>query len=127
LAEDSTRTEISELSSLGLVQMTRKRTRESLEHILCVTCPTCLRRGSIKSFATVMYDLFRGIQRAAQFYPWEGILISTSPKLVDYIQAHGAMRIKELSVAIGKPIELNASERYSEEHYDILPLSTRKG
>jgi len=59
LEKDHARTSISEVSSLGLVEMTRKRTRESLEHVLCGTCPTCEGRGTIKTAETVCYEIFR--------------------------------------------------------------------
>src|SRR5690606_7356617 len=66
LERDHAKTQISGVSALGLVEMTRKRTRESLEHILCEPCPTCLGRGSLKTAETVCYEIFREIMRAAR-------------------------------------------------------------
>lgn len=125
LAKDSVRTEISELSSLGLVQMTRKRTRESLEHILCVTCPLCQRRGSIKSYATVCYDIFRELRRVAESYPWPGFLILASQRVLDYLLEEESMMLAELEAEIQKPVKLRSEPTYTQEHFDILPMSDK--
>jgi ribonuclease G len=108
LASDSAKTQISELSTLGLVQMTRKRTRESLEHTLCVQCPTCARRGSIKSVETVCYEVLRDLQRTALHSDWSGFM---------------ALVIKDLEIQVGKPIKWRAENSYAQEHFDILPLA----
>jgi len=63
LAKDPAKTEISELSSLNLVQMTRKRVRDSLQHNLCVPCHSCQKRGYIKSLETICYEIFREIEK----------------------------------------------------------------
>lgn len=122
LAKDSVRSEISSLSSLGLVQMTRKRTRESLEHILCVTCPLCRRRGSIKSFATVCYEIFREIKRSAKTYPWSGFLVLASPLVVEYLLEEESIMLADLETQLAKPIKLRAESSYTQEQYDILPM-----
>jgi ribonuclease G len=126
LAKDSVRTEISELSSLGLLQMTRKRTRESLEHILCVPCPVCQSRGSIKSLSTVAYEILRELKRVAQIFPWSGFLVLASQPVVDYLLDEEATMLAESEAQLGKPIKLRVESSYTQENYDILPLSDKE-
>lgn len=125
LEKDNARIEISEISSLGLVQMTRKRTRESLEHILCVTCPLCKKRGSIKSIETVCYEIFREIQRIAENYAWTGFLVLASDIVIESILENEAAMLAELETSLGRPIKLQVENSYMQEHYDILPMSER--
>lgn len=123
LAKDSVRTEVSELTSLGLVQMTRKRTRESLEHILCVSCPLCQRRGSIKSYATVCYEIFRELKRVSQNYPWADFLVIASQDTVNFLLDEESTMLADLEAQLGKPIKLRVEPSYTQEHFDILPVS----
>jgi len=123
LAKDSVRTEVSELTSLGLVQMTRKRTRESLEHILCVSCPLCQRRGSIKSYATVCYEIFRELKRVSENYPWAEFLVIASQNIVSFLLDEESLMLADLEAQLGKPIKLRVEPSYTQEHFDILPVS----
>ncbi len=120
LVKDSVRTEISELTSLGLVQMTRKRTRESLENILCVSCPLCQHRGSIKSYATICYEIFRELKRRVD-YPWAGFLVLASQKVVDYLLEEESVLLADLETQLKKPVQLQVEPSYTQEQYDILP------
>lgn len=126
LNQDSARIQISELSSLGLVQMTRKRTRESLEHILCVPCPLCQKRGSVKSLATVCYEIFRELQRAAQIYPWTGFLVVVSTMVADELLNEESTMLADLEAQLSKTIKLRIEPTYVQEHYEILPLADRE-
>lgn len=126
LSKDPARIQISELSSLGLVQLTRKRARESLEHILCVTCPLCHRRGLIKSIETVSYEIFRELKRIAQIYPWTGFLVLASEKVVNCLMEEESTMLADLEVQLGKPIKLRVELSFTQEHYNILPLSERE-
>ncbi len=125
LNKDSVRTEVSELTSLGLVQMTRKRTRESLEHILCVTCPLCHQRGSIKSVSTVSYEIFRELKRVAESYPWSGFLVLASADVVQCMLDDESTMLADLEVQLGKTIKIKVETSYTQEHYDILPMAER--
>jgi ribonuclease G len=125
LAKDSVKTQVSELSSLGLVQMTRKRTHESLEHILCVPCPTCQSRGSIKSLETICYEIYREIKRAAETYGWPGFKICAAPEVTQQLLEEEAPLLAELTAQLGKPIKLMTENYYARERYDILPLSNK--
>lgn len=125
LAKDNARIEISEISSLGLVQMTRKRTRESLEHILCVTCPLCKKRGSIKSIETICYEIFRELQRIAENYAWTGFLVLASVSVIEALLEDEALMLAQLETSLGRPIKLQIENSYMQEHYDILPMSEK--
>lgn len=126
LAKDTARTQISELSSLGLVQITRKRARESLEHILCVTCPLCQKRGSIKSIETISYEIFRELKRITQIYPWSGYLVLASEQIINCLMDEESTMLADLEVQLGKPIKLKIEPSFTQEHYNILPLSERE-
>ena len=120
LARDHTRTHISNVSPLGLVEMTRKRTRESLEHVLCDPCPTCSGRGSIKSADTVCYEIFREILREARQFDTERLLVIASQEVIDQLVDEESAAFAELEAFIGKPITLQVENQYSREQYDVV-------
>ena len=120
LARDHTRTHISNVSPLGLVEMTRKRTRESLEHVLCDPCPTCSGRGSIKSADTVCYEIFREIMREARQFDTERLLVIASQEVIDQLVDEESAAFAELEAFIGKPITLQVENLYSREQYDVV-------
>jgi ribonuclease G len=109
-------------SQLGLVEMTRKRTRESLAHMLCEPCPLCEGKGSVKTSRSVCYDVLREILREArQFNPKEFRVIA-SPKVVDLFLDEESPHLASLSDFIGKPISLQAEAAMGQEQYDIVLL-----
>ena len=120
LDRDHTKTHISDLSALGLVQMTRKRTRESLEHVLCDPCPTCSGRGSIKTADTVCYEIFREILREARQFDTEKLLVIASQEVIDKLVDDESTSFAELEAFIGKPITLQVESLYSRETYDVV-------
>lgn len=122
LANDHARNHISEVSSLGLVQMTRKRTRESLEHILCTPCPCCSGRGSIKSAQTTCYEVFRELLREARQFDVEQLLVLASQEVIDRLLDEESDHLAELEEFIGKPIKLQAETLYTQEQFDIVPV-----
>ena len=120
LARDRTRTTVSGFSALGLVEMTRKRTRESLAHMLCQPCPTCEGRGQVKTARTVCYDILREILREArQFNPKEFRVVA-SATVVEMLLDEESVHLAGLSDFIGKPISLSAEPTMSPEQYDIV-------
>ncbi len=125
LLNDPVRTEISELSSLGLVQMTRKRVRESLEHILCEPCYVCQQRGMIKSVETVCYQIFRELKRVAHFFAWDSFLIKASPAVISALSDRESTLLAELEVQLGKSIQLKREPMLTQEQYQILPGEKR--
>ncbi|MEK7990763.1 MAG: Rne/Rng family ribonuclease [Thiotrichaceae bacterium] len=120
LEKDHTKSHISDVSSLGLVQMTRKRTRESLEHILCEPCPTCCGRGTVKTTETVVYEIFREILREARQFESNGFLILASTDVVDLILDDESTTVAELADFITRPIRFQPETSYTEEQYDIV-------
>lgn len=120
LAKDHSKTHITEVSSLGLVEMTRKRTRESLEHILCEPCPCCGGRGSMKTAETTCYEIFREILREARQFDVESLLVLASQEVIDRLLDEESAALAELSSFIGKNIRLQAEALYTQEHYDVV-------
>ncbi len=122
LSRDRVKTMVSGYSALGLVEMTRKRTRESLAHMLCEPCPVCDGKGSVKTARTVTYDILREILREArQFNPREFRVIA-SPDVIDVLLDEESQHLAGLSDFIGKPISLQAEGAMSQEQYDIVLL-----
>ncbi len=120
LEKDRAKNHISEVSALGLVEMTRKRTRESLEHTLCEACPTCGGRGSVKTAETVCYEIFRELMREARQYQARQFLILASPEVVDLMLDEESQSVAELEAFIGIPIKFQAEALYTQEQYDVV-------
>ncbi|MGD8589876.1 MAG: ribonuclease G [Chromatiales bacterium] len=120
LAQDHARTHISEVSSLGLVEMTRKRIRESLEHILCQPCACCGGRGSLKTAETTCYEIFREILREARQFDVESLLVLASQEVIDRLLDEESTHLAELEQFIGRPIRLQAEALYTQEQYDVV-------
>ncbi len=120
LARDRTRTSVNGFTALGLVELTRKRTRESLAHLLCEACPTCGGRGEIKTARTICYEILREIQRESrQFNPRE-FRILASQGVIDLFLEEEAPALAALCDAIGKQIALQVETAYGQEQYDIV-------
>jgi ribonuclease G len=122
LEQDHARTAISPVSDLGLVQMTRKRTRESLERTLCETCFTCQGRGTVKSAETVCYEIFREILREARSYDNDTLLVLASQSVVDRLLDEESGNVADLEEAIGKTIRFQVESLYSQEQFDVVLL-----
>ncbi|MEW5755593.1 MAG: ribonuclease G [Pseudomonadota bacterium] len=122
LAKDHARTHICDVSSLGLVEMTRKRTRESLEHILCESCPVCQGRGSLKTPETVCYEIFRELIREARQYEAQQFLVLASSEVVDRMLEDESSSVAELQEFIGKPVKFQVESLYTQEQFDVVPL-----
>jgi ribonuclease G len=120
LERDRTKSHISEVSALGLVQMTRKRTRESLEHVLCAPCPTCQGRGSLKTPETVCYEVFRELLREARQFDVQQYLVLASQEVIDILLDEEATSLAELESFIGKPIKLQVEALYTQEQFDVV-------
>jgi ribonuclease G len=122
IERDHANCHISEVSSLGLVQMTRKRTRESLEHVLCETCPTCGGRASVKSAETVCYEIFREILREARQFDTQQLLVLASQEVVDLLLDEESTSLAELEAFIDKPIKFQVEALYTQELFDVVLL-----
>jgi ribonuclease G len=120
LDRDRARTSVTEFSTLGLVEMTRKRTRESLAHLLCEPCPSCQGKGQVKTAQTVAYEIMREIVRESrQFNPKE-FRILASPAVIDLFLEEEAQHLGMLEEFVGKPITLQVDNLFVQEHYDII-------
>jgi ribonuclease G len=122
LARDKTKITVSGFTQLGLVEMTRKRTRESLSHMLCMPCPTCEGRGQVKTARTVCYDILREILREARQFDPKEFRVIASAAVVEMLLDEESQHLAGLSDFIGKPISLRAEAFASPEQYDIVLL-----
>jgi ribonuclease G len=122
LDRDPVKTSITEISALGLVEMTRKRTTESLERRLCVACPQCEGRGSIKSIETVYLEIFREIMRSSRQFEASKLMVLAAPHVVERILDEQSATVAELEELIGKSIRFQSEEQYSQEQYDVVLL-----
>jgi ribonuclease G len=122
LSRDHVKTAVSEISSLGLVEMTRKRITESLERRLCVPCPQCGGRGTIKSEETVCLEIFREIVRSSRQFEATKLMVLASSPVVERILDEHSATVAELEEMIGKSIRFQNEDQYAQEQYDVVLL-----
>ena len=120
LSRDHTRITVSGFTQLGLVEMTRKRTRESLAHVLCEPCPTCGGRGEVKTAQTVCYEVLRELLREARQFTAREMRVLASPAVIDLFLEEESQALAMLSEFIGLPISLHAESGYTQEQFDIV-------
>ena len=122
LERDPVKTSTTEISALGLVEMTRKRTTESLERRLCVPCPQCDGRGTIKSSETVCLEIFREIMRSSRQFEASTLMVLASSRVVEKILDEQSSTVAELEELIGKSIRFQREDQYAQEQYDVVLL-----
>jgi len=122
LSRDHAKTTVYDFSPLGLVEMTRKRTVESLERQLSETCTHCSGRGSVKTAETVTYEIFREITRAVRQFEAARLLVIASSKVVARITEEESTAVAELEEFLGKSIRFQADEQYLQEQFDVVLL-----
>lgn len=122
LERDHAKTCITEVTNLGLIEMTRKRTRESLEHILCEACPVCHGKGTVKTVETMAFEIFREIIREARQFDTQKLLVLTSTKVGEYLMDEESSAIAELEEFMKRTIQLQIDDEYSQEQYDVVPM-----
>ncbi|HEY8034071.1 MAG TPA: ribonuclease G [Methylobacter sp.] len=122
LEKDHAKTNITEVSVLGLVEMTRKRTRESLEHILCEPCSACGGRGVLKTAESMCLEIFREIIREVRQYKVQKILVLASNEVVEMLLDEEADMLAELEVFLSVRIKFRAEAEYNQEQYDVVLL-----
>jgi ribonuclease G len=122
LSKDRTKVTVSGFTGLGLVEMTRKRTRESLAHMLCEPCPTCAGRGQVKTPRSVCYDVLREILREARQFDPKEFRVIASASVVEMLLDEESAHLADLSAFIRKPISLSAEPTMNPEQYDIVLL-----
>ena len=122
LEKDRAKTKITEVSVLGLVEMTRKRTRESLEHILCEPCSACGGRGVLKTAESMCLEIFREIIREVRLYKVQTLLVLASNEVVEMLLDEEADMLAELEIFLGVQIKFRAEAQYNQEQYDVVLL-----
>jgi ribonuclease G len=120
LGGDRAQTQIASVSALGLVEMTRKRTRESLEHMLCITCPSCDGRGFHKSVETVCHELYREVLRQSRQFKLEQLVVLANPEVIERLLDEESAVMAALEEQVGKPIRLQAEALYDIDQYDVV-------
>lgn len=121
LGQDHAKTSISEISALGIVQMTRKRTHDNLLQLLCEPCPLCRGRGRVKTIETLVNEIFREVLRDAMFYDVaNAFMILAASEVIQWFQEEGSDRLAELELSIQRSILLKTESNYSREQYDIV-------
>ena len=122
MSKDKVKYSISKFSSLGLVEMTRKRTRESLEHILCGECPVCDGRGNLKTVETVCFEILREIVRVNRAYEADKFIVYASSKVSESLIEDEYHHLAELEVFIGKQIKVQTETLYTQEQFDVVMM-----
>jgi ribonuclease G len=120
LSRDRTRVTVNGFSQLGLVEMTRKRTRESLAHVLCEPCPICQGRGELKTAQTICYEVLREILRADRQFNAKEYRILASQVVIDLFLEDESASLTQLGDFIGKPISMQVETAYTQEQFDVV-------
>jgi ribonuclease G len=120
LARDRTKMTLNGFTQLGLVEMTRKRTRESLEHVLCEPCPTCQGRGTVKTARTVCYEILREILREARQFNAREFRILGAQSVIDLFLEEESQSLAMLGDFIGKPVSMQVETSYTQEQFDVI-------
>lgn len=120
LAGDRVQTHIVSLSPLGLIEMTRKRTRESLEHLLCAPCPTCEGRGFVRTPETMCNEIFREIVRQSRQFASRELLILAHQDVVERLLDEESPTLAELEAQVGRPIRLQVEALYGVDQFDVV-------
>lgn len=122
LSKDKVKTTINGFSQLGLVEMTRKRTRESLEHVLCDMCPTCQGRGTVKSVETVCYEILREIVRVHRSIDADRFLVYASQSVINVLKGDESHALAEVEIFVGKQVKVQTEPLYSQEQFDVVMM-----
>ncbi len=120
LDNDPVKTSISGITELGLVEMTRKRTTECLQKLLCEPCPECIGRGYVKTVESLAFELFREITRAVRQFKTGNVLVLANPELIDHIIDEQHLGLQELEENLGKRIRFQPEEAYNREQFDVV-------
>ncbi len=120
LAGDHAKTQIMAVSPLGLIEMTRKRNRESLEHVLCQACPSCEGRGFVKTPETVCYEIFREILRQHGQFDFQELLVLARPDIIERLLDEESAGVAELEELTGSPIRLQSEGLYAPDQFDVV-------
>ena len=120
MARDHARHQITPVSPLGLVEMTRKRTRESLQHVLCTDCASCDGRGFLMTAETVCFEIFREIIRQHRLFEFDGILVLAHQDVIELLLDEEARGLAEIEEQTGKVIRLQPEALYVQDQFDVI-------
>ncbi|MDJ0750120.1 MAG: ribonuclease G [Woeseiaceae bacterium] len=120
LARDHARHQITPVSPLGLVEMTRKRSRESLQHVLCEDCPSCNGRGFVMTAETVCFEVFREVIRQARQFEFDEALVLANEDVIELLLDEQADSLAELEEQTGKSIRLQTESLYQQDQFDVV-------
>ena len=122
MSRDKVKFSVHGFSSLGLVEMTRKRTRESLEHVLCSECSVCSGRGNLKTVETVCFEILREIVRVNRAYDADKFIVYASSQVSEFLVNDEYHNLAELEVFIGKLIKVQTEPMYNQEQFDVIMM-----
>lgn len=122
LMKDRVKSTINGFSALGLVEMTRKRTRESLEHVLCQECSICKGRGRVKTVETVCYEILREIVRVHRAYDSDRFLVYASTNVGEALKTEESHALAEVEIFVGKRVKIQIEPLYSQEQFDVVMM-----
>jgi ribonuclease G len=120
LDKDNAKTQVSPVSDLGLVEMTRKRTRESLEQGLCSECTVCNGRGMLKTIDTVGFEVTREIIRQVRQFDITSVTVLASVELLEWFTEERSDDLAALEDFVGVPIRMQGELSYVREQYDVV-------
>jgi ribonuclease G len=121
-SKDRAKINIHGFTALGLIEMTRKRTRESLEHILCGECPVCKGRGSMKTVETVCFEIMREIVRVNRAYDADKFVVYAAPAVADALMGEESHMLAELELFVSKQIKVQTEPLYHQDKYDVVMM-----
>jgi len=122
MSKDNVKYSIHGFSALGLVEMTRKRTRESLEHVLCGECPVCIGRGYLKTVESVCFEILREIVRVNRAHDADQFIVYASSAVCDFLENDECHNLGEVEVFIGKLIKVKPEVMYNQEQFDVVMM-----
>jgi ribonuclease G len=119
LADDKARTNVLEISELGLVEMTRKRVRQSLQSLFCAPCPTCKGSGVVKSDATLSAEIFRKIQAQGGDSGGRDVVVRVHPEMAHHLESSQRDGLEKLQALVGRKIVVQPVPSYQREQYEL--------
>ncbi len=122
MSKDRVKSTILQVSELGLIQMTRKRVRESLGRTLCAPCPYCESKGFVKSATTVCYEIFRELKKMGAVRKNGKVMITANPLVTDLLYEEERERLEEIELMYGFKSVVKADKSFHQEYYEIVTI-----
>jgi len=121
MRKDRAKNTISHISELGLVQMTRKRVRESLGRVLCEACPYCEGKGFVKSPRTLCYEIFRKIKRLTR-RGGERIIVTAHPSVAELLSDEERQGLEDIEIYYNVKVTVKGNSNLHQENYEVTVL-----